>query len=259
MPFSFSSTRFLSPSLDPVASRTLWPFVSRWSGARRGAEIQPEPVLSDASRRPRRQTAVTRHGGRERVIPAPVVCVCERERDCKEKLVRARRSPRVRLHRCFNLIHPVEEWESTVDTTERYTLRPAMAVDGKSADWNNPTSRTHFPCHSSVQHSHTRFIPHTHACMHGGVMVHLKTHNCSKYTMRLLWNYLRKCSFSVILIFFNVTSADSHKVFNFGFVGMKQPVHSFENRNLQKCLTWANEERRQKRGKWSFLWSKKYC
>lgn len=88
-------------------------------------------------------------------------CVCVRERDCKEKLVRARRSPRVRLHRCFNLIHPVEEWESTVDTTERYTLRPAMAVDGKSADWNNPTSRTHFPCHSSVQHSHTRFIPHT--------------------------------------------------------------------------------------------------
>lgn len=38
-----------------------------------GAEIQQEPLLSDASRRPRRQTAVTRQGGRERVIPVPVV------------------------------------------------------------------------------------------------------------------------------------------------------------------------------------------
>lgn len=94
------------------------------------------------------------------MIPDPVICL----RDRREELVHARTLPCVPPQRRFNLIQPSGEWADTADTTERSTLRPAMAVDGKRAGWNQPTSRAHFPCHSSAmqnsaQHFPARIIP----------------------------------------------------------------------------------------------------
>lgn len=44
----------------------------------------------------------------------------------------------IRALRTFEVhfIRRAEEWESPADTTERYTLRPTMAVDGRSANYS---------------------------------------------------------------------------------------------------------------------------
>lgn len=66
------------------------------------------------------------------MIHVSFLCQRDHSEDCLHAHIAGDKKRSSSSH-SVRFIYPAEEWESPADTTERYTLRPTMAVDGKSA------------------------------------------------------------------------------------------------------------------------------